>query len=98
MKGVIRIPYYDPETNEFYGAHGRPRKVAPEVKKVYRYLHDNANELMSKEAIMDTVFGKDNHDINKLYVYMSRIKGIIKDHPDSRIQNVRGTGYKLVVP
>lgn len=98
MKGVIRIPYYDPETNEFYGAHGRPRKVAPEVKKVYKCLYDNANKLISKEAIMDNVFGKDNHDKNKLYVYISRIRRIIRDHLGSRIDNVRGKGYKLIVP
>jgi DNA-binding winged helix-turn-helix (wHTH) protein len=98
MKGTIRIPYYSPGDNEFYGSHGRPRKVAPEIKKVYRCLHDNANKLMSREEIMDTVFGKDHHDINKLYVYISRLRRIITHHPGSRIHNVRGKGYKLIVP
>lgn len=47
MKGTIRVPYYSPGDNEFYGSHGRPRKVAPEIKKVYRCLYDNRNELIS---------------------------------------------------
>jgi DNA-binding winged helix-turn-helix (wHTH) protein len=94
MKG----PFYSPEDNEFYGSHKRPRKVAKRVKKVYRCLYDNKNELVSMETIMDTVFGKDDRDINKLYVYISRLKQIIKDHPGSSIHNVRGKGYKLIVP
>ncbi|MET3875395.1 helix-turn-helix domain-containing protein [Chitinophaga sp. OAE865] len=98
MERIIKTSYYDPEANEFYASHGRPRKVAPEVKKVYKCLYDNANKLISREAIMDNVFGKDNHDINKLYVYISRIRRIIQDHFGSRIHNVRGKGYKLIVP
>ncbi|MEI3799693.1 MULTISPECIES: winged helix-turn-helix domain-containing protein [Chitinophaga] len=98
MKGTIEGPYYSPEDNEFYGFHGKLRKVAPEVKKVYRYLYDNANKLMLREDIMDTAFGKDNHDINKLYVYISRLRRIIKLHTGSSIYNVRGKGYKLIMP
>ncbi|MFX1703101.1 helix-turn-helix domain-containing protein [Chitinophaga sp. CC14] len=98
MKGIIRKPYYSPEENEFYSSHGRPRKVAKRVKKVYKCLYDNRNELTSMETIMDTVFGGNDHKIDKLYVYISRLKEIIKDHPGSSIYNVRGKGYKLIMP
>lgn len=98
MKGQVGTPYYDREKNQFFSAYGRQRKVAPEARELYSYLYDNANDLKRMEEIMDFVFGEENHNIDKLYVYISRLNKIIAQHQDTRIYNKRKVGYKLVIP
>lgn len=98
MKGLVVAPYYDREKNQFFNAYGRQRKVAPEARKLYSYLYDNANTLKTMGEIMDFVFGEDNHNIGKLYVYISRLNKILSQHYGTRIQNKRNRGYKLIIP
>ncbi|HWV64379.1 helix-turn-helix domain-containing protein [Chitinophaga sp.] len=98
MKESIGTHHYDPGNNEFHVSSKRTKKVTQRIKEVYRCLYKNKNELVSMETIMDNVFGEGNHDIDKLYVYISKLKRIIENHPGSGIRNVRGKGYKLIVP
>ncbi len=67
---------------------------------IMKLFLDNVNRVFSKEMIYDLVWGDPLTDENSVMVYINRLRSKIEDNPQSPrfIQNIRGIGYRFVIP
>lgn len=61
---------------------------------------DNVDHIFSKDMIYDLIWGNSIVDDNAIMVYINRLRQKIEDDPEHPryIQNVRGIGYRFVIP
>ena len=67
---------------------------------IMKLFLDNVSRIFSKEMIYELVWGDAQTDDNAVMVYINRLRAKIEDDPSSPkyIQNIRGIGYRFVVP
>lgn len=74
--------------------------LKPKELRLFLYMANNPNQIISKEKICDEVWGEDYIGFdNTIMVHIRRLREKIEDNPSSPkyIINVKGLGYKLVV-
>jgi DNA-binding response OmpR family regulator len=62
--------------------------------EILRLLLQQATQIVSKEHILDTVWGLEGGSEGAIRVYINRLKQLL---PNITIENIRGIGYKLVL-
>ncbi len=67
---------------------------------IMKLFMDNVDRIFSKDMIYDLVWGNAIVDDNAIMVYINRLRQKIEDDPEhpEYIRNVRGIGYRFVVP
>ena len=88
----------DPERHEVVirGDHALPLRV-----RAARLLLDNAGRVLTRETLIDRVWGSDYvGDTKTLDVHIKRLRSKVEDDPSSpsRIVTIRGLGYKFEAP
>jgi DNA-binding response OmpR family regulator len=59
---------------------------------------DNKNSVLKREQILTSLWGTDDYFMGRsLDVFISRLRKIIKDETNVRIENIPRVGFKLVV-
>lgn len=74
--------------------------LKPKELRLFLYMANNPNQIISKEKICDEVWGEDYIGFdNTIMVHIRRLREKIEDNPSKPkyIINVKGLGYKLVV-
>jgi two-component system response regulator RegX3 len=69
--------------------------------ELLRYLMENAGLVLSRDALIDRVWGHDYvGDTKTLDVHIKRLRAKVEESPSepARIVTIRGVGYKLVRP
>ena len=99
--GVLRVAdlQLDPETYQVTRA-GAPIELAPTEYKMLRHLMLNANIVLSRQQLLDAVWGPDFYgDDSVVATYISYLRRKI-DTPDAEplIHTHRGFGYVLRAP
>ncbi|WP_099189647.1 response regulator transcription factor [Tepidibacter mesophilus] len=80
--------------------NGQIIELKPKELKLFLYMANNPNQIISKEKICDEVWGEDYIGFdNTIMVHIRRLREKIEDNPSSPnyIINVKGLGYKLIV-
>lgn len=78
--------------------HGRRIALPPRETRLLHLLMSNANHVVTREQIRETVWGADEHNSsNTITVHIQRLRARLGGDPDI-IQTVRRLGYRLVPP
>jgi len=80
--------------------HGLSGQILLSTKEndLLKVLFDNKNEVVSRNQIMNTVWGSDDYYISKcLDVYLTRLRKKIASISQIKIVNIHGYGYKIVL-
>lgn len=88
-----------PQKAEFT-KNGNPIDLKPKELGLMKVFLANANKVISKEKLYDTVWGEDFIGIdNTVMVHIRRLREKIEDQPSSPeyLITVKGLGYKLVI-
>lgn len=64
-------------------------------KKIFFYLYENANFILSKEQFMEYLWQLEDRNPNLINVYIKKIRNKIDDTDGMIIQNVYGEGYRM---
>lgn len=64
-------------------------------KKIFFYLYENANFILSKEHFMEYLWQLEDRNPNLINVYIKKIRNKIDDTDGVIIQNVYGEGYRM---
>ncbi|TGV31456.1 response regulator transcription factor [Mesorhizobium sp. M00.F.Ca.ET.186.01.1.1] len=89
----------DPQKAELL-KNGSPIDLKPKELGLMKVFLANANKVISKEKLYDTVWGEDVIGIdNTVMVHIRRLREKIEDQPSSPeyLITVKGLGYKLVI-
>ncbi|MFC1902935.1 response regulator transcription factor [Chloroflexota bacterium] len=73
-------------------------KLTPYECKVLYILMENAGRLISSEAILQEVWGREYKHPYALRTYIQRLRNKLSDKPPKIILNQRGLGYRFVSP
>ena len=76
--------------------HNRPLNLSPTEYKLMAYFLANPNHVLSKNAIINHVWGYDfEGEENIVEVYVRYLREKLEDSDHTLIQTVRGVGYRL---
>ncbi len=98
--GVLKVAdlQLDPETYQVTRA-GVPIELAPTEYKMLRHLMINANVVLSRQQLLDAVWGADFYgDDSVVATYISYLRRKVDASGDPLIHTHRGFGYVLRVP
>jgi DNA-binding response OmpR family regulator len=91
--GALRL---DPAAQEAE-LHGRRIALPPRETRLLHLLMTNANHVVSREEIQETVWGAGERPSNTITVHIQRLRSRLGEDPEI-IQTVRRLGYRLVPP
>ena len=92
--GALRL---DPAAQEAE-LHGRRFALPPRETRLLHLLMTNANHVVTREQIRETVWGADESNAsNTITVHVQRLRARLGEDPEI-IQTVRRLGYRLVPP
>lgn len=78
--------------------NGESKKLSSKEAELLKILNDNRNTLVSRSVILTKVWGNDDFFIAKsMDVYLTKLRKLLREDPDLEIQNLYGTGFKLIV-
>ena len=95
--GDVRL---DPERHEVF-VRGRPVTMPLKEFELLSFLLDNAGRVMTREMLIDRVWGADYvGDTKTLDVHIKRLRAKVEVDPSkpNRIVTIRGLGYKFDTP
>lgn len=73
------------------------RKLSTKEAELLKLFAENLNALINRKIILTAVWGNDDYFTSKsMDVYLTRLRKILRKDPQLEIQNVHGTGYRLV--
>ncbi len=90
----------DPSRHEVV-IRGEPAQLPLKEFELLRYLMENAGLVLSRDALIDRIWGHDYvGDTKTLDVHVKRLRSKVEEEPSSptRIVTIRGLGYKFERP
>ena len=77
---------------------GENIKLAARESAVLEYLCRNMGNTVEASAILKDLWGDDNFfNLRSLNVYITRLRGHLKEAPEVEIISTRGVGYRIEV-
>ena len=74
-----------------------PRKLSFREAELLRYLFDHRNTIIDRRDLLKALWGNDNFfNSRNLDVYITRLRGFLKDDPSLEILTIKGVGYRFV--
>ena len=73
------------------------RKLSFRETELLRYLFDNRNAIIDRRDLLLALWGNDNFfNSRNLDVYITKLRGLLKDDPQLEILTIKGIGYRFV--
>ena len=90
---------YNLSTLRFYKG-GAEIELTGRENAIMKLFLDNAGRVFSREMIFDLIWADPSADSSAVPVYINRLRQKIEDDPAAPafIQNIRGIGYRFVIP
>lgn len=79
----------------FYDARGEQVRLTPMQQQLLEMFFRSPSHLLTKTEICATLWPKKDDASETLYTLMRRLKPVIEQHTDLRIESVRGRAYEL---
>jgi DNA-binding response OmpR family regulator len=87
---------FDPVRQKLHTSNGEHPLSFKECA-LLKILLDKRNEVIERRDILQQIWGDDSYyNTRSMDVYMTRLRKILKDHPEIEIMNLRGIGFKLI--
>ena len=78
--------------------NGQQKRLSSKEADMLKYFAENSNNLVNRKDILLKVWGTDDYFTSKsMDVYLTRLRKLLKEDAAIEIQNVHGTGFKLIV-
>lgn len=75
------------------------QRLSHRETELIRILVDNQNQAVQRKDILKEIWGDDSFfNSRNLDVYITKLRGFLKDDPDLQIVTLKGVGYHFVVP
>ena len=81
----------------FYNAKGNKVRLTPMQQQLMEMFFRNESHLLTKTEICDTLWPKKDDANDTLYTLIRRLKPIIEEHSDLKIESDRGRSYELKI-
>ena len=76
---------------------GEDRKLSFREAELLRYLFENRNTIIDRRDLLKALWGNDNFfNSRNLDVYVTKLRGFLKDDPNLEILTIKGVGYRFV--
>ena len=87
-----------PTTMELH-LNGHIHTLTSKEADLLTFLNEHANATIKREQLLQEIWGNEDHYVGRtLDVFISRLRKKLEGDPDIKISNVRGVGYKLIIP
>lgn len=78
-------------------ANGKTQNLSPKEAKLLLMLYENKNEVVLRHAILKNIWNDDNYFTTRsMDVFITRLRKYMKRDTSVKIENLHGTGYKLI--
>ena len=81
----------------FYDAQGQRVKLTPMQQQLLEMFFRSEAHLLSKTEICDALWPKKPDASETLYTLIRRLKPVIEQHSDLKIESDRGRAYELTI-
>lgn len=88
---------YSETEGRFYNAMGKQVKLTPMQQQLMEMFFHRESHQLTKTEICDALWPKKDDANDTLYTLIRRLKPIIEEHSDLKIESDRGRAYKLEV-
>ncbi len=108
LSGNVQQPAADPDTlqigvltfnlpRQVLSGPGEDRKLSFRETELLRYLYENRNTIIDRRDLLKALWGNDNFfNSRNLDVYITKLRGFLKDDPNLEILTIKGIGYRFV--
>jgi DNA-binding response OmpR family regulator len=74
------------------------RKLSYREAELLKYLYQKRNTLIDRRDLLNHIWGSDSFfNSRNLDVYITKLRGYLKDDPSLEILTIKGVGYRFVV-
>ncbi|HCL07038.1 MAG TPA: DNA-binding response regulator [Chitinophagaceae bacterium] len=74
------------------------RKLSYREAELIKYLYQNRNAVIDRRELLNHIWGNDSFfNSRNLDVYITKIRGYLKEDPSLEIITIKGVGYRFVV-
>lgn len=74
------------------------KRISPKESDLLRLLCVEMNNVLPRELALKTIWGDDNYFTTRsMDVFVSKLRKYLSDDPRIEIENIHGTGYRLMV-
>ena len=88
---------YSEVDGRFYNTKGKQVKLTPMQQQLMEMFFRNESHHLTKAEICDTLWPKKDDANDTLYTLIRRLKPIIEEHSDLKIESDRGRSYELKI-
>ncbi len=73
------------------------RKLSYRESELLKYFYLNSNELVQRRDLLNHIWGNDSFfNSRNLDVYITKLRGYLKEDPNLQIITIKGVGYRFV--
>jgi len=85
--------------NQTLSINGKTRNLTHRESEILKRLYENRNQVMERNTVLQELWG-DDHFFNarSMDVFITKLRKYLQEDPALRIVNIRGIGYKLIMP
>src|SRR5690606_33705485 len=74
------------------------RKLSFRESELLKILYDNRDKVIDRKDILNLLWGNDSFfNSRNLDVYITKLRGYLKDDPSLEIITIKGIGYRFVI-
>jgi DNA-binding response OmpR family regulator len=74
------------------------RKLSYRETELIKYLYQHRNDVIDRRELLNHIWGNDSFfNSRNLDVYITKIRGYLKDDTNLEIITIKGVGYRFVV-
>ncbi|HET9746105.1 MAG TPA: response regulator transcription factor, partial [Chitinophagaceae bacterium] len=96
---VVKMGKYNFQMNRQVLNDGREdRKLSYRESELLKVLYENRDKIIDRKDILNLLWGNDNFfNSRNLDVYITKLRGYLKEDPSLEIITIKGIGYRFVV-
>jgi DNA-binding response OmpR family regulator len=74
------------------------KKLSYREAELLKYLYENRNHLIERRDLLNAIWGNDNFfNSRNLDVYITKLRGYLKEDESLEILTIKGVGYRFVI-
>ncbi len=96
---TVRIGQYQFQVNrQLLQYNGQDRKLSYRESELLKLLYENRDKIIDRKDILNLLWGSDSFfNSRNLDVYITKLRGYLKEDPSIEIITIKGIGYRFVV-
>lgn len=96
--GTITIGKYSFQLNRQVLSNGKEeRKLSFRESELLKLLYENREKIIDRKDILNLLWGNDSFfNSRNLDVYITKLRGYLKDDPSLEILTIKGVGYRFI--